>query len=153
MLRPKQSLGQNFLVDGNIARKFIRAVDAKPDEVIIEIGPGEGALTKYLMGLTINFLAVEIDKRACEYLRSEYGEKLRILNEDFLEIDLQEISDKYRRKLRLVGNIPYHITSPILFKAMEHREVVRDVMIMVQSEVAMRIVAKTKTKDYCDSIT
>ncbi len=148
MLRPKQSLGQNFLVDGNIARKFISAVDPKPDEVIIEIGPGEGALTKYLMELTDNFLAVEIDRRACEYLRSEYGGRLQILNADFLEIDLQEIFNKYRRKLRLVGNIPYHITSPILFKVMEHRAVVQDLVIVVQSEVAKRIVAKPKTKDY-----
>jgi 16S rRNA (adenine1518-N6/adenine1519-N6)-dimethyltransferase len=148
MLRPKQSLGQNFLVDGNIARKIISAIDVKPDEAIIEIGPGKGALTKYLIELTDNFFAVEIDRRACEYLMSEYGDRLRILNGDFLEIDLQEISNNYHRKIRLVGNIPYHITSPILFKVMEHRAVVQDMTIMVQWEVAKRIVAKPKTKEY-----
>jgi 16S rRNA (adenine1518-N6/adenine1519-N6)-dimethyltransferase len=148
MLRPKQSLGQNFLVDENIVRKIIKAIDVKREDVIVEIGPGRGALTKHLMHLTDNFIAVEIDGRVCEHLKNEYGTGLRIVHEDFLETDLEVICCKYQKKIRLVGNIPYHITSPILFKVMERRSLVKDMMIMMQLEVARRIVAKPRTKEY-----
>ncbi len=147
--RPKKSLGQNFLVDENIARKIIRKLAPNAHEVILEIGPGFGVLTKYLLPAVKQLIAVEIDRRLARTLRAEFGrhEKFILIEDDFLKIDLAEIrtgSDK----LRVVGNVPYHITSPVIFKIFESRQLVADMTLMIQKEVAQRIVAAPGGKDY-----
>ena len=148
-LRPRKSLGQNFLRDPNIARKIVAAVAPRSDDVMVEIGPGEGALTKYLAPKVQKLVTVEIDQRATERLHVMFPEEeLEILNEDFLEIDLAEIARRRNRSLRIVGNIPYNITTPILFHILDHRNALVDATLMVQKEVARRIVALPNTKDY-----
>ncbi len=151
--RPRKSLGQNFLIDDNIARKIVRAAAVDSNDVVLEIGPGRGAITKYLIQQAKSVIAVEIDKRAIEILEEKFekeleAHKLRIEREDFLTIDLFGISKKFTRPLRVIGNIPYYITSPILFKVIEGRQVVHDLTMLVQLEVGRRIVAKPRTKDY-----
>ena len=143
-LKPLKHFGQNFLVDENIIKKIISTFKPKSDDEIIEIGPGQGALTKYLIDICENYKAIEIDTRAAERLSNEFT-NINLINEDFLKIDLKKIIDK---KARITGNIPYNITSPILFKLMENRSIIKDSFLMVQYEVAKRLNSKVGTKDY-----
>jgi 16S rRNA (adenine1518-N6/adenine1519-N6)-dimethyltransferase len=148
-MRPKQSLGQNFLVDDNIARKIAAAINIQPDDVVIEIGPGKGSLTQHLVGKGKQLIAMEVDQRVVDGLKEKFeGDTVSILHQDFLEASLAELSKKFTQKLRLVGNIPYHLTSPILFKAFAERAYVSDVVMMIQKEVAVRLQAKPGGKDY-----
>jgi 16S rRNA (adenine1518-N6/adenine1519-N6)-dimethyltransferase len=152
---PKKYLGQNYLKDENICRNIVTAFNVKPAERVIEIGPGKGALTKYLVRETSNFLAVELDKNNCDILKNELPD-LKLLNKDFLALDLRDIISKYfdtgtsaqKHTLRIIGNIPYSITSGILFKLVDERELIHDAQLMVQEEVAQRITASPNTKDY-----
>jgi 16S rRNA (adenine1518-N6/adenine1519-N6)-dimethyltransferase len=147
--KPRQSLGQNFLIDENIARNIIRDFGPRPDDVVVEIGPGRGALTVQLAGRVKHLILVEIDGRIAGELEKQFrSPQITILNHDILDVDLKTWQDRYHTKLRVIGNIPYHLTSPILFKTFEERAAVRDVMIMVQREVARRIVARPGTKEY-----
>jgi 16S rRNA (adenine1518-N6/adenine1519-N6)-dimethyltransferase len=148
-IKPKQSLGQNFLTDDNIARNIVRELHLKEDDIIIEIGPGQGALTKHLAGKTRKLIAVEVDKRVVNELRDNYqSENVEIVHQDFLKVSLSQIQERFKIKLRLVGNIPYHLTSPILFKAFEERNAVQDITMMIQREVSRRIASKPNSKDY-----
>ncbi len=148
-LHPKKSLGQNFLRDENIARKIVAAVSPRSHDVVLEVGPGEGALTKYLTRKSHRLIVVDIDRRATDRMRELYPDgQVEILNQDFLELDLVKISGQQGQRLRIVGNIPYNITSPILFHVLDHREAVVDATFMMQKEVARRLVAVPHTKDY-----
>ena len=148
-VKPKQSLGQNFLVDDNIAKKIVRSLKLTNDDVVLEIGSGRGALTKFLHKQAQHLIAVEIDGRVVDELKTSFGsEHITIIHQDFLDCTLEQWSKKFDSKLRIVGNIPYHLTSPILFKIFDERTAVQDLTIMVQKEVAQRIAAKPKTKDY-----
>lgn len=146
---PKQSLGQNFLVDENIARNIVSSLHLNNNDTVIEIGPGQGALTKFLAGNAGHLIATEIDQRVIEGLQEKFAStNVEILHKDFLEVDLREWHQRYQKKFRVVGNIPYHLTSPILFKVFEEYSYVRDLTMMVQREVALRIAGKPGTKEY-----
>ena len=138
---PKKSLGQNFLRDENIAKKIIEAVDPTAEDVLLEIGSGHGVLTKYIFNKVQHFLAFEIDKRVIEELREKYASPIAdFFLQDFLEADLLSIRKKYSSSLRIVGNIPYNITSPILFKLFDEEEnTIHDATIMMQHDVAKRL--------------
>jgi 16S rRNA (adenine1518-N6/adenine1519-N6)-dimethyltransferase len=145
---PKKYLGQNFLRDENIARKIVGVVAPTRKDVLIEIGPGHGVLTKYFFATVKHFLAFEIDKRVIIELREKFPAS-EIIYQDFLESDLNKISQKYSSPLRIVGNIPYNITSPILFKLFDKQEhTFSDATLMMQLDVAKRLVAKPRTKEY-----
>ncbi|MFQ5675800.1 MAG: 16S rRNA (adenine(1518)-N(6)/adenine(1519)-N(6))-dimethyltransferase RsmA [bacterium] len=147
--RPRQSLGQNFLVDENVARKIIRTLTPNPQDVIIEIGAGFGVLTKYLIPQVRRIVAVEIDRDLCHNLNSEFGEfdNFALVGRDFLKLDLLDYLEEGSR-LRILGNIPYHITSPVVFKVFGLRRVIHDMTLMIQREVAGRIVAHPRCKAY-----
>ncbi len=148
-LRPKQSLGQNFLRDGNTSRKIVASLDVHSDDIVLEIGPGEGALTKYLVEQTRRLIAVDIDRRVVEQIEEAFSGRLKIFHEDFLQTDFAAlVQGTEKQKLRIVGNIPYNITSPILFHILDHRTFVSDATLTMQKEVAKRLVAKPNTKDY-----
>ncbi len=146
--RPKKSLGQNFLVDENIARKIIHHVAATPDDTIVEIGPGFGVLTKYLIPVSKRVIAVEIDRKLARHLAGQFGhpQNFILIQGDFLKKELAEFSGG--EKVRVLGNIPYHITSPVIFKVFAARHLVTDMILMIQKEVARRIVAQPGSKDY-----
>lgn len=144
MVKPIKRFGQNFLKDKNILRKITEVINPQENDKIIEIGPGEGALTKLLSNSGADVTAIEIDKRVIEHLKETYPE-VKIINQDFLEIDLTQFESF---DLRVVGNIPYNITSPIIFKLIENYNLIRDAVFMVQYEVAKRMTAKKGTKDY-----
>ena len=149
VFRPKQSLGQNFLVDENIARKITDVIDPRPEETIVEIGPGFGALTKYLLGKAGRLVAVEIDRYLCGELRRSFGGDghFELIEDDFLLVNLRHLA-AHDGPLKIAGNIPYQITSPVLFKLFEAREHLSQAIFMIQKEVAERIVARPRTKAY-----
>ncbi len=146
---PRQSLGQNFLIDDNIATNIVRDLHVTKEDHLVEIGPGHGALTSHLAGAAGRLTAVEIDGRVIDELRSRFDVPgVEIIHDDFMNLPLKNLISGKGGRVRIVGNIPYHLTSSILFKAFDEHEHVRDVTIMVQREVARRIVAKPSTKEY-----
>jgi 16S rRNA (adenine1518-N6/adenine1519-N6)-dimethyltransferase len=146
--KPIKSLGQNFLQDENILRNIVECLHLSYGDVVIEIGSGQGALTKHFVDLPITLIGIEVDQRAIDLLRHGYSEKMTILHANVLDVDLREISQKHQKKLRIVGNIPYYLTSEILFWLFDARMVVTDATIMMQLEVAHRLVASPKNKEY-----
>ena len=149
--RPSRKWGQNFLTDANVARKIAAAVQTPPPRLLIEIGPGKGMLTRYLLEYQEPYVGIEIDPQLAAYLKETYGNlsHFHLLEGDFLEMDLQALVANYPEHHPVVlGNIPYNITSPILFKLLDHATRLREAILMVQKEVALRLVADPGTKDY-----
>jgi 16S rRNA (adenine1518-N6/adenine1519-N6)-dimethyltransferase len=146
--RAKRSLGQNFLVDPNLQRKIVEAVGAGPDDEVLEIGPGRGALTRHLVGSVGRLVLVELDDGLAATLAREYGERddVEVVHGDVLDVPLAR-HVRHPDALRVVGNIPYNITTPILFRLLE-RPRPRVIVLMVQEEVAARIVAPEGSSTY-----
>jgi 16S rRNA (adenine1518-N6/adenine1519-N6)-dimethyltransferase len=153
-IAPKKSLGQNFLTDKNIIAKTVAELDLHPEDFVLEIGPGEGALTEYILAKTRNVLAVELDQRACEVLKRRFSdlkaEELQVVNMDFLGFNFEkDLPENFKgKRLKILGNIPYYISGRIFFKLFENAEYISRAVITVQKEVAERIVAKPKSKEY-----
>jgi 16S rRNA (adenine1518-N6/adenine1519-N6)-dimethyltransferase len=149
-IRPRKSLGQHFLRDTNVARRIVDALEAQPGQLILEIGPGTGALTSLLNATGAMLVLVELDPRAAEVLRSgATGSKLELIEGDILSTNLAAIAERSPGgKMRVVGNIPYNITSPILFHILDNRHLIIDATLMMQREVARRLVAGPRTKEY-----
>ncbi len=146
----KKSLGQNFLIDKNIINKIINSIDLKEESLIIEIGPGSGALTKELVKLNANIISFEIDTRLKSELDKLCNENsnLEIIYEDFLKIDLKEfLKQKKYKNLYFVANLPYYITTAIINKITEESNP-NEMILMVQKEVADRFSAHPNTRDY-----
>lgn len=140
--------GQHFLSDRNLLLKLVRIIDPGPGESILEIGPGEGALTELLVPRVKQLIGVEIDRGLFNTLISNPAlAECRFLNQDFLDLDLSSLSFSGER-VRVVGNIPYHITSPIIFKLLEEPSRWWDIHLMVQKEVADRLTASSGNKTY-----
>jgi 16S rRNA (adenine1518-N6/adenine1519-N6)-dimethyltransferase len=144
----KRSLGQNFLVDANLQRKIVAAVGAGPGDEVLEIGPGRGALTHLLAGAVRRLVAVELDDDLAAALRREYGGRadVTIVHADVLDVDLAALTTS-PSQLKVVGNIPYNITTPIIFHLLR-RPRPRDIVLMVQDDVADRILAPAGSKQY-----
>ena len=146
-VRPKKHLGQHFLWDKNIAQKIVSAFKNAPTNIVLEVGPGKGVLTQYLLQhFSNNFFAVEIDAESTHYLLEKYPElKDYLIEEDFLKMDFKSFTDK---PFSIIGNFPYNITSQIFFKILDNRDQISFVIGMVQKEVAERISAKPGSKTY-----
>lgn len=148
---PKKSLGQNFLTDRNIARKIISLLNINPGDTIVEIGPGMGALTEFLLEHEIKLHAVELDSEAIDYLSNKYknnlNEKLILHHQSILDFDLTDVADE-QKKIKIIGNIPYNISTEILFKLFDSRLVLSKAVLTVQKEVGKRITAKNGSKVY-----
>lgn len=145
-IKPKKSLGQHFLSDQNIIAKIAEAIPAEEGHRVIEIGPGTGALTEVLLERFDDVLAVELDQRAIEVLNEQYP-GLVVHHQNVLDVDWQELSIG-KAKTHVIGNLPYYITSQILFSLLESRCLFADAILMMQKEVAERLVADIRTKDY-----
>jgi 16S rRNA (adenine1518-N6/adenine1519-N6)-dimethyltransferase len=144
-VRPKKNLGQHFLTDQNIAKKIVDSLGAKVPDVL-EIGPGMGVLTQYLMKRPeLNVHVVEIDQESIEFLQKHLPDLKFIWSEDFLKSD---IGEKFESNFSIIGNFPYNISSQIFFKILEFRNRVPEIVGMVQKEVAERIAAPHGTKTY-----
>ena len=147
-LKAKKSLGQNFLKDDNILNKIADSIETNND-LIIEIGPGMGALTKKLINKNSYVLAYEIDERTKDYLLPLENDKTKIIYKDFLETNIKEdIKDIRYTNIYIIANIPYYITTPIIEHIIESNIDVESMVLLVQKEVAERFSAKPKSKDY-----
>ena len=146
-VRPKKNLGQHFLTDLSIARRIADTVDACPDIPVLEVGPGMGVMTQFLIEKSRPFKVVEIDSESVEYL-NEHFPKLRenILGEDFLRMDLREVFNG--QQFVLTGNYPYDISSQIFFKMLDNRDLIPCCTGMIQREVALRMASQPGNKQY-----
>lgn len=147
-VKAKKHLGQHFLNDENIARDIAEGLTWEGYDRVLEIGPGMGVLTKYILQAKKNIEVVEIDTESVEYLKEYYQPfypGFKIHSEDFLKMDF---SSKFDEQIAILGNFPYNISSQIIFKALEERYTVPEVCGMFQKEVAERIASKKGTKDY-----
>jgi 16S rRNA (adenine1518-N6/adenine1519-N6)-dimethyltransferase len=146
--RAKKSLGQNFLVDPNLQRKIVAALGAGPDDDVVEIGPGRGALTRHLVGTVGRLTLVELDRLLAAEWAREYAVRpeVRVVHADILDVPLADLSP-HPGRLRVVGNIPYNITTPILFHLLERPRPDR-IVLMVQREVGERITAAAGSPEY-----
>ncbi len=139
-LKPKKHLGQHFLADENTARKIVELLNAPSDATIVEIGPGMGVLTKYLVEKFAQVMVVEFDPDAVEYLKAEFADtNLIVHHSDFLK---WSFSENLTGPTYFIGNLPYNVSSPIFFRLLEEKHYVQQGVFMVQKEVADRVCAK-----------
>jgi 16S rRNA (adenine1518-N6/adenine1519-N6)-dimethyltransferase len=144
--RKKNSLGQHFLRDYHMIQKIAGSMPAEEGERVVEIGPGDGALTDVLYNHYKNFSAIEIDPVMVSHLKESLPD-LHVIKQDILKTDWQELSDA-GGPIHVIGNLPYFITSQILFSLLESRQLLKSATLMMQKEVAERIVAEPRTKAY-----
>jgi len=145
-VRPKKNLGQHFLKDKNIAAKVAAALTGEGYGSVLEIGPGMGILTGFLMKRNFpDFRVIELDNESVHYLKSNFPDLKGIITGDFLAMDIDLI---FRDKLAVIGNFPYNISSQIFFKVLKHRDKIVEVAGMLQKEVAERICASPGSKIY-----
>lgn len=149
-LSPRKRFGQNFLVDKNIANKIVTLAGLNQADIVIEIGPGLGMLTERLIDTEAKVVAIELDRKLVEVLQKRFlGIKnLEIINADALKLSYRGLSQRYSKRLKVVSNLPYNISTPILFKFLDERDAFFSLLLMLQREVAERIVARPGTKDY-----
>lgn len=141
----KKKLGQNFLLDRNIPRKIVRESGIKEGDRVLEIGPGFGALTTAILEVMPSFTAIEKDRELAKFNREEHPQ-IELIEDDFLKVPLEPLAAG--GKLSVLGNIPYSITSPILFRLLDNRHLIASATLMMQHEVAQRIAAVPGTKEY-----
>lgn len=142
---PRKRFGQNFLSDPDIIRSCITAIAPKPDDLMVEIGPGLGALTHPLLDTLKHLHAVELDRDIVSWMQSHYPPgKITIHNQDALKFEFASLG----QQLRVVGNLPYNISTPILFHLLENVQHITDMHFMLQKEVVERMVAEPSTPEY-----
>ena len=148
--RHKKRLGQNFMMDRNVAAKIVDASEIGENDVVLEIGPGMGSLTKELLSVAKNVTAVEIDERLVESLKVDFedNDDFKIVHKDFLEFDISGFAVATGSKIKIVGNIPYNITSQILIHTFDHFSAVSSLTVTMQKEVADRILSNAGSKNY-----
>jgi 16S rRNA (adenine1518-N6/adenine1519-N6)-dimethyltransferase len=147
-VNPKKFLGQHFLIDDNISKKIVEAVNFKKFKKVIEIGPGKGALTKHLLHIKDMLTLIEVDKESVEFLNIEFQkEKLNIVEADFLKFDMESTYPS-EKDILIIGNFPYNISSQILFKSIDNYKSISGLIGMFQKEVAERIISKNNCKQY-----
>lgn len=148
----QKKFGQNFLIDSNILENIVTGAGVTKDDCVLEIGPGIGTMTQYLCEAARFVIAVEIDKKLIPVLNdtlSEYDNKV-IINEDILKLDLNELSKEYNdgKPIKVVANLPYYITTPIIMELFESHVPLHSITAMVQKEVALRMQTGPGSKDY-----
>lgn len=168
-IRIKKRLGQNFLIDGGILNRIVEVADLSRDDIVIEIGPGMGTLTKKLAEKVQKILAIELDENLVKLLMETLAplKNVEIIHADILKTNLKKLvtrlsgypitqlkelanrqTGKPANKVKVVANLPYYITTPIIIHLLKAREILSKIVIMVQKEVGRRMVAKPRTKDY-----
>ena len=151
-IRPRKSMGQHFLADPNVAALIVRQAQFMPDDVVLEIGSGLGALTLPLAREAKHVLAVEPDRIIASLLRSEIltagASNVTIIEKDILQLDIEALAEESDASLKVIGNLPYHISSQVLIRLIRFREVIDAAFLMFQKEVAKRLAAKPGNKCY-----
>ena len=149
-LIPRKRWSQNFLIDQNILNKVVRAADIEETDVVLEVGPGLGALTLALAKEAKRVIAVEIDRKLVEILQEKVADcpNIKIIRKDIMEVDFDELHKGVGQPLKVVANLPYQISTPLLFRFIESRSVFASLTLMLQKEVAERMTAAPGGKDY-----
>ena len=163
-IRADKSLGQNFLIDDEAVSGIVEAANVSKDDLIIEIGPGLGTLTKELLEKAGKVICIELDKRMIEILQDRFAlyDNFQVINDDVLKVDLKALIEKEKIKhAKIVANLPYYITTPIIMKLLEDRLDIETITVMIQKEVADRLIEFPSGKNtgaitytvyyYCDS--
>jgi 16S rRNA (adenine1518-N6/adenine1519-N6)-dimethyltransferase len=148
---PRKRFGQNFLIDNNIIAAIVATIHPTPDQHILEIGPGLGVLTQHLIASKAKIDAVEIDRDLAQHLESRFSKcpNFTLHCQDILKFAIRDIKLRNKTtKLRVVGNLPYNISTPLLFKLFADIDLISDMFFMLQHEVALRLAAKPNTKEY-----
>ena len=149
-IRPKKRLGQHFVVDPNILRKIVDQAGLTTADIIVEIGAGLGTLTAPLAARVQKVYALEVDPRLADFLRDQFSGngQVEVIPEDALRYDFRALFQQSRRKMKVIANLPYEISSPMIFRLFEERSCFSLFVLMLQMEVARRIVAQPGTKEY-----
>ena len=149
-IKANKDLGQNFLIDDNVVQKIIESANINKNDFIIEIGPGLGVLTNRLLVKSDNVTVIELDKRMVNVITDRFRgkENLEIINEDILKVDLKTLIENKKEKnnidkVKIVANLPYYISTPIIMKLLENKLGINEIIVMVQKEVAERLTSKT----------
>jgi len=147
--RPQKRLGQNFLIDGNIKNKLLKAAGLEKDDTVLEIGPGLGQLTFDISARVMDVIAVEFDKKIFSILKDLAKDRsnIQLVHQDFLKTDLRSIIPA-GRKAKVISNLPYYISTPIILKMLENKGCVESALLTLQAEVADRLLAPPNTKQY-----
>jgi 16S rRNA (adenine1518-N6/adenine1519-N6)-dimethyltransferase len=146
MIRPRKHFSQNFLIDPHVIQQIMDCFNIRPSDTVCEIGPGRGALTGPLLEKLGTLTAIEIDRDLSKALTLRYPtSQLRLLNQDVLKTDFSRLSPA---TVRIIGNLPYHISTPILFHLLQYKDHIQDMHFMLQKEVVDRMTAKPSTPDY-----
>ena len=156
--RARKRFGQNFLHDTNIIARIVKAVTPRPDQCLIEIGPGQGAITGPLLEATGQLTAIEIDRDLAATLRGRFGANpgFRLIEQDVLKVDFAHLGDEKPggiqpvapASLRILGNLPYNISTPLLFHLLDYHALISDMVFMLQLEVVNRMAALPSSPDY-----
>ena len=152
-VKANKSLGQNFLIDENVINKIVDCSEIKKEDCVIEIGPGLGTLTKELLEKAGEVVCVELDKKMIPILKDRFAlyKNFELVNDDILKIDLKKLIDEKKNKgfkeIKIVANLPYYITTPIIMKLLEEKLDLKSIIVMVQKEVADRLIAVPSDKD------
>ncbi|HBA63505.1 MAG TPA: 16S rRNA (adenine(1518)-N(6)/adenine(1519)-N(6))-dimethyltransferase [Lachnospiraceae bacterium] len=148
----QKKFGQNFLIDTHVLDKIIRAAEITKEDMVLEIGPGIGTMTQYLANAAGKVIAVEIDKMLIPILEDTLSgfENVRVINEDVLKVDIEKLvrEENGGRPIKVVANLPYYITTPIIMGLFENHVPMKSITVMVQKEVADRMQVGPGTKDY-----
>jgi len=148
--RPLKSLGQNFLIDNNVIAKIIQAADIQADDCVLEIGPGRGALTEHLARRAGRLVLIEYDHALAFALKERYADQPRItvVDADILAVDLAALLGESSKSWKVVANLPYNISTAVLFRLLEVRDKLTRMVLMLQKEVGDRLVAAPDCSDY-----
>ncbi len=147
----QKKFGQNFLIDTHVLDKIIAAADITKEDTILEIGPGIGSMTQYLCEKAGQVISIEIDKMLIPILQDNLKDydNFTLINEDFLKLDIHKLIEEHNCKnIKVVANLPYYITTPIIMSLFENNIPLESITVMVQKEVALRMQASPSTKDY-----
>lgn len=149
----KKKFGQNFLINGEVINSIVDGAEITKDDVVIEIGPGIGTLTQVLADRAYKVIAIEIDKTLIPILKNDTlkdYKNIEIINEDIMKLDLRELINNNRqgKKIKVVANLPYYITTPIIMMLLEEKYSIDSITVMIQKEVAERFNAESGTKEY-----
>ena len=142
-IRANKSLGQNFLVNQNVIDEIVDSANISKEDLVIEIGPGLGTLTKHLLEKAGKVICIELDQRMVNILNDRFSlyQNFEIINDDVLKVNLNQIIEKENRKCKIVANLPYYITTPIIMKLLEDKLDIESITVMIQKEVADRLIA------------
>ncbi len=148
-IKANKSLGQNFLISEEVVEKIVESADIKEDDLVIEIGPGLGTLTKQLLEKAGKVICIELDTKMIKILEDRFAlyKNFEIINEDILKVNLQEIIKRENKTCKIVANLPYYITTPIIMKLLEDKLEIESITVMIQKEVAERLIAEPGKKE------